>query len=166
MRKLRLYFLTRKSPASVVEEYMAAFRAAFGGEHGTTLAAAMLAKKTLDTTRQVDLPFPEPYFDGALPVDDAARAMLTAYARALQKFQHDLEDAEVSIGMAVVRGMPTWIASCFILADPALLPYGKEIWAALADNAAGVEQAHKFLTRREPSEVERTYFNYRPAVFS
>ena len=145
---------------------MAAFRAAYRTEHGTTLAAAVLAKKTLDTTRQVDQPFPEQYFDGTAPVDDAARATLTAYARALQKFQHDLEDAEISIGMAVVRGVPTWIACCFILTDPALLPYGKEIWAVLVENEADVEPAHKFLTRREPSDVERSYFKYRPAVFT
>src|SRR5205085_1835145 len=110
--------------------------------------SALLAKKTLDTTRQVALPFPDAYFEGA-PVDEAGRAALLAYAEALQKFQHELEDAEMPLGMAVARGLPTWVASCYALADPALMEQGREIWRRLNANDPNLEDALKLQVRRE-----------------
>ncbi len=106
-RKLRVY-LDRKPPAAYVDEYLAALRVAFRGEVVGTLAGALLAKKTLDSTRQVDIPFPDAFFDATKPVDDAGRAELTAYAEALIKFHYELEEAESAIVMAVWRGLPTW----------------------------------------------------------
>jgi hypothetical protein len=164
-RKLRIY-LDRKPPSAYVDEYLATLRVAFRGEMVGTLAGALLAKKTLDTTRQVDVPFPDAYLDGTKPVDDAARVTLTAYAEALIKFHYELEEAENPIGMAVWRGLPTWIASCYCLADPALNDKGKEIWKLLTGSEGGIEEAIKLQMRRGPSDVERTYFSYRPAVFT
>jgi hypothetical protein len=162
-RRLEIY-LARKPPADYVEDYLETLRRAHRGELAGYLATALLAKKTLDTTRQVEQAFPDALFEGKAPLDEAGRAALLAYAGALLAFQHQLEDADIPLGMAVVRGLPAWIASCYALADPDSLVKGREIWLRLTQNVAGVEEAHKLQVRRDPSEVERTYFHYRPAV--
>ena len=50
------------------------------------------------------------------------------------------------------------------LALPGLEPLGREIWTKLV-TAEGIEDAHRFLLRRAPSDIERSYFTYRPALF-
>ncbi len=164
LRKLEI-FMARKPPAAQVDEYLTDLRQSYRTQVTALFAVALLAKKILDTTRQVDVPFPEEYFDGTLTVDDAGRATLTTYAEALRAFFHILEDDNALISMSVARGLPAWIASCYALADPALFAQGQEIWQRLTENTETLEEAFKMQVRREPSEVERVYFSYRPAVF-
>lgn len=157
--------MAQKPPAAQVDEYLENLRSAFRTQTTAIFAMAILAKKILDTTRQVEMPFPEAYFDGTAPIDDTARATLGTYAEALQRFMHILEDDNMPLSASVARGLPTWIASCYALADPALFEKGREIWQRLVGNAEGLDEAFKMQVKREPSEVERIYFNYRPAVF-
>ena len=164
LRKLEIY-MAQKPPTAQLDEYLEIQRSMFRTQVTATLAVAILAKKILDTTRQVDVPFPEAYFDGTAPVDEAGRAALLSYAEALQRFLHVLEDDNMPLAGSVARGLPTWIASCNALADPTQFEKGREIWQRLLENKEGLEEAFKMQIKREPSEVERIYFNYRPAVF-
>jgi hypothetical protein len=164
LRKLEIY-MAQKPPAAQVDEYMENLQSSFRTQVAATFAMTIFAKKILDATRQVELPFPEAYFDGAAPVDDAGRATLVAYAEALQKFLHVLEDDNAPLSTTVARGLPTWIASCYALADPALFEKGREIWQRLTENQEGLDEAFRMQMKREPSEVERVYFQYRPKVF-
>ena len=154
--------LNKKTPAQEVAEHVAAMRVAFRTEVAGQLAAALFAKKTLDTTRQVETPFPEAYFSGDAPLDEAAAAALMSYAAALVKFQGELNARGTSVSLAAARGMTTWIVSLYAMSIPGLLPQAMELWAKLSICADGLEEAHKFLLRRVPSDVERTYFEYRP----
>ncbi len=156
--------LEKKSPEVQLAAHLAAVRGAPGAERAGHLAAALFAKKTLDTTRQVEIPFPEDHFSGQSPVDDAARAALAAYAAALEQFQVALVERDTTPSLAVAKGLTTWIVSLHAISIPGLLPQGRELWARLAEAGEGVEASHKFLLRREPSDVERTYFAYRPGV--
>lgn len=151
-----------KTPAQEVTAHLDTVRNAFHTETAGLLAAALFAKKTLDTTRQVETPFPDAYFSGEAAIEDAARAHLAAYAVALGKFQVQLLGRDTPISAAAGRGMTTWIASCYAMSIPGMLPQGQELWAKLVQGADGLEDAHKFLVRRAPSDVERMYFDYRP----
>lgn len=164
LRKLEIY-MAQKPPTAQLDEYLENQRSMFRTQVTATLAVAILAKKILDTTRQVEMPFPEKYFDGTAPVDDAGRETLLAYADALQRFLHVLEDDNMPLAGSVARGLPTWIASCNALADPTQFEKGREIWQRLLENNEGLEEAFKMQIKRAPSDVERIYFNYRPAVF-
>lgn len=145
-------------------EHVTAMRVAFRMEVAGQLAAALFAKKTLDTTRQVEMPFPDAYFSGEAPLDEAAIPALMAYAAALVKFQNELNERGTSITTAAAKGMTTWIVSLYAMSIPGLLPQAQELWAKLEHGAEHLEDAHKFLLRRAPSDVERTYFAYRPVA--
>ncbi len=154
----------KKTPEELVRQHVAAMRVAFRTELAGELAAALFAKKTLDTTRQVDAPFPDAYFSGEMPLDDTSAPVLLAYAEALGKFQAELNERQTPISGAAARGMTTWIVSLYAMALPGQLPQAKELWAKLLIGAENLEDAHKFLLRRAPSDVERTYFDYRPTA--
>ena len=147
-----------------VAAHVVTVRNAFRVETAGLLAAALFAKKTLDTTRQVDAPFPDAYLSGETPLDDAARAQLAAYAAALEKFQAQMFGRDTPMMVATGKGLSTWIATCYAMALPGLFPQAQEIWAKLVTGADGVEEAHQFLLRRAPSDVERVYFTYRPTA--
>ena len=164
LRKWEIY-MAKKPPTAQVDEYLENLRSMYRTQITAYFAVAILAKKILDTTRQVDQPFPEAYFDGTAPIDDAARTTLIAYAEALQKFVHVLEDDNMPISGSVARGLPTWIASCYTLAEPGQFEKGREIWQRLLETKEGLDEAFRMQVKREPSEVERIYFNYSPAVF-
>ena len=85
LRKLEIY-MAQKPPVAQLDEYLENLRSMFRTQVTAYFAVSILAKKILDTTRQVDQPFPEAYFDGTAPIDEAARATLLAYAEALQRF--------------------------------------------------------------------------------
>ncbi|MSO72370.1 MAG: hypothetical protein EXQ84_02000 [Rhodospirillaceae bacterium] len=154
--------LEKKSPEEQLAAQLAAVQGALRAELAVLLAAALFAKKTLDTTRQVETPFPDAYFSGQTPVDDGGRAALAAYAAALEQFQVALVERDTTPSLAVAKGLTTLIVSLHAMSIPGLLPQGREMWARLAEAGEGVEEGHKFLLRREPSDIERTYFAYRP----
>ena len=156
--------IDEKTPADKVAEHAQTVRNAFRTETAGILAAALFAKKTLDSTRQVDMPFPEEYLSGERPLDEAAQAHLHAYAAALEAFQVKIGNQESPIFESTAKGLTTWIATFYAMALPDLLPQAKEMWAKLASGYDQVEEAHKFLLRRAPSDIERTYFDYRPKV--
>jgi hypothetical protein len=127
-------------------------------------AAALLAKKTLDSTRQVDLPFPEGYFDGSAPVDDAARAELEAYAVALERFLEQCNDSGTPLGYSTAKGVEIWIASVYGLSRPELTEEMRRVWLQLVKGEENIEEAFKLIMRRDPSDLDREYFKYRPAA--
>lgn len=155
----------QKSPAQQINDYVSQLRGSFRGEVSSLLAASLLAKKSLDTTKQVPDPFPEEYFDGSAEVDDKARARLTAYAQDLQALRGDMLRFNSIFSVAVAKGLRTWIVSIHALADPELMPKGREAWALLMRGEEGLEEAYRMLLRRKLSDVERVYLGYRPSVF-
>jgi len=157
-------FEKKLTPEEEVRSHVAEVRMTFRTELSGLLAAALFAKKTLDTTRQVEAPFPDGYFTGELPIDAAAAPALQAYANALVQFQRELNERNTPISLAAAKGMTTWIVTLNAMSNPELLPEAKVLWEKLVTGVDGVEDAHKFLLRRAPSDVERTYFNYRPAA--
>ncbi|MBY0511516.1 MAG: hypothetical protein K2P94_15360 [Rhodospirillaceae bacterium] len=154
----------KRTPEDDVRAHVAEIRLAFRTELSGHLAAALFAKKTLDTTRQVDAPFPDAYFTGEAPIDAAAAPVLLAYAAALVRFQRDLQSRNTSISLVAAKGMTTWIVTLHAMALPGLRPQAQALWEKLMTGAEGVEAAHTFLLRRAPSDVERTYFSYRPTA--
>jgi hypothetical protein len=155
----------KKQPADQVAEQLQVVRSAFRSELAGVLAAALYAKKTLDTTRHIDIPFPDALFAGDQVIDDAARAGFIAYAAELEKFQSELYERDTPISAAAARGLTTWIVSMYAAASPELMPQAREMWAKLVTAGEGVEEGYRFLLRREPSEIERGYFTYRPHLF-
>jgi hypothetical protein len=156
--------LDKKTPEDLVRQHVAAMRVAFRTELAGELAAALFAKKTLDTTRYIETPFPDAYFTGEVLIDETAAPALLAYAQALVKFQGELNDRGTPVSLAASRGMTTWIVTLYAMSLPGLMPQARELWAKLVIGAEGLEDAHKFLLRRAPSDVERTYFDYRPTA--
>lgn len=154
--------LEPQTPEQQVRAHVEAVLGAFRTEVSGLLAAALFAKKTLDTSRQVEIPFPDAYVLGEAPIDDAARAAFEVYVGELEKFQAVLVDRDSAVSLAAAKGLTTWIATFYAMSIPDLLPQAREIWGHLAQGYEGVEEAHKFLLRRAPSDVERTYFSYRP----
>ena len=154
----------KKSPEDMVVAHLRTLRGAIRADLSGLLAAALFAKKTLDSTRQVDAPFPDAIVLGEAPLDAAACAILSAYALDLEKFQVICLERETPLSLAVGKGLTTWIATFHSMANPHLAPLGQEIWSRLVTGEAGLEEAHQFLLRRKASDVERTYFSYRPTV--
>jgi hypothetical protein len=154
--------LSRKTPAQHVAVLHDRVLTAFRGELAGMLASALLAKKTLDTTRQVELPFPDAAFDGDGALDAESRAGLEAYVKALQEFYHRCIDAELPLSFATANGVDIWIASAYGLLDPALKVKAMEIWQRLSQMAGDLPEATRMLLKREPSDVDRVYFSYRP----
>lgn len=154
--------LNKKTPAKQVATVSARIINAYRTELAGIFATVLLAKKTFDGTRQVDIPFPDKYFDGTAPVDAAARAELMAYGAALETFQEQCEDADSPLGYATAQGVSVWIASVYGLAIPDLTPEAQRMWAQLVKGEEGVEEAFKLVIRRDPSDMDREYFKYRP----
>jgi hypothetical protein len=153
---------SQKTPAQHVEAMYGRVTAAFRGELSGILASTLLAKKTLDTTRQVELPFPDAVFDAAGPPGEQARATLEAYVRALQEFHHRCIDAELPLSFATATGVDVWIASAYGLLYPEIKPKVVEMWQRLSQMESDLPEATKLLLKREPSEIDRVYFQYRP----
>lgn len=162
----RLRTEDEKSPEEEIDAFLRGLRAASREELAGVLAGALLAKKTLDTTRQVAMPFPSEYFDGEAPLDDRARERLRAYGLELKRFQQFCTESGTILGIAVAKGLDTWIMSLRALAVPALISKGRELWWLLMQGEHSVESAYRFMVRRDMSDAEMSYLTYRPALLA
>ncbi len=162
---LKRRYTKPKSPERQLNEYLSTVQGYFPGESASALAAAMLAKKGLDSTKQVSDPFPEEYFDGTAAIDDEALVRLASYARELQKLRTDMIKFNSPFSLAVAKGLTTWIASLHALSRPDLLPKGQEIWSRLLRGESRIEEAYCMLLRRKLDDVEKGFLTYRPSIF-
>ena len=165
IRFLKRRYTKPKSPEKQLDAYLTIVRGSFPGELASMLAAAMLAKKGLGTTRQVSSPFPEEYFNGSTTISEEAEIQLAAYALELQNLRADMNKFNSPFSLAVAKGLNTWIASLHALSQPEFLPKGQEIWERLMRGEKGVEEAYCMLLRRKVDSAEKTFLAYRPAVF-
>ena len=165
IRAIGRHFKKPKSPEQLIRDYLAHLRGSFPGELSSTLAAAMLAKKSLDATRQLDVPFPVEYFDGSKAVDAAASVFLRTYADDMLKLHGDMTRFNSLFSLAVAKGLRTWIVSSHILSRPEILPKGREAWTLLMRGEQGLEEAYRMLLRRQLSDVDKACITYRPAIF-
>lgn len=129
------------------------------------LAAALFAKKSLDSTRHVDIPFPDKLLASEGPVAEPLREMLRAYVGELEKFQIELAEGDTPVTAAAARGMTTWIISLYTLILPSKEQLGLDMWKKLITAEGDLEEAYRFLLRRDPTDAERSYLTYRPKIF-
>ncbi len=162
VKRTLVKWFAKVPPAKHVARVSTRVTNAYKTELAGLFATVLLAKKTFDSTRQVDLPFPEKYLDGAAPIDEAARAELMVYAEALQKFHEQCEDSSSPLGYAIAQGVDVWMASVYGLAIPELTPDVRRMWEQLVKGEEGIDEAFKMVIRREPSDLDREYFKYRP----
>ena len=163
LAKRRRRALRMRSPQRQVEDHFAELPGSPTGLAGE-LAAAMLAKKSLDTTKQVDLPFPEDYFTGARSIDDEALAILHDYEQKLQRFREQLTHRNTIFTNSVARGVSIWITSIHSLRHPELRARGFELWGRLIQGEPYLESAYHMMLRRDITDVERVYMKFRPSV--
>jgi hypothetical protein len=128
------------------------------------LAAAALARKTLDATRMVSTPFPADILAGEARLDAEAAERLTAYALEMRRFKTRCLTENTTLTLSVARGLDVWIPTMWAAALSARAE-GKEIWSLLSRGDNAVESAYRFMLKREPSDVERSFFTYRPRIF-
>ncbi|MHB1207427.1 MAG: hypothetical protein ACYCZX_17810 [Rhodospirillaceae bacterium] len=162
-RFLKRHF-AKTTPAQHVAKASARVLNAYRNELAGIFAAVLLAKKTFDATRQVDLPFPEGYFDGTAAVDAAGRKELEAYAAALETFHEQCMDGATALSYATAQGVEIWIASVYGLARSDLTEETRRMWMQLVKGEENIEEAFKLIMRRDPSDLDREYFKYRPVA--
>ncbi len=155
--------LRARTPARQIDDHFAELPNSSTGLAGE-LAAAMLAKKSLDTTKQIEVPFPEEYFLGTHAVDEAGKAALQAYEQKLQSFREQLVHRNSIFTISVARGVSIWITSIHALVHPDLRPKGVELWSRLVKGEEELEEAYHMMLRREITDVEREYMKFRPTV--
>lgn len=163
MAQRRRDALRARTPQRQIEDHFVELPNSPTGLAGE-LAAAMLAKKSLDTTKQVDVPFPEEYFLGTLAIDEAGIVVLQTYERKLQMFREQLVHRNSIFTISVARGVSVWITSIHALVHPDLRPKGIELWSRLTKGEAELEEAYHMMLRREITDVEREYMKFRPTV--
>ena len=167
LRKLYAWFAPKekeKPPEQLIDVHLAKLRRASAGELAGTLAAAILAKKTVDTTRMVEAPFPEAHLDGSALIDEAARAQLIAYVSDLRRFRRICAESETILRMSVAKGLDTWMATISAIAVPGQIDKARELWRLLMQGEPTLEAAYRFMVRRAPTDVEMSYMTYRPAL--
>jgi hypothetical protein len=166
VRSLLAHFAPKEeaSPTHEIDAFLASLRHASPDHLAGVLAAAMLAKKTLDTTRLVEMPFPAAHLEANAVLDAAARADLLNYVRELRRFQSICAETETALRMAVAKGLDTWIATISAVALPGMFDKAREIWRFLIQGETGMEGAYRFMVRRAPTEVELVYMTYRPTL--
>ncbi|MCC6913487.1 MAG: hypothetical protein IT566_07275 [Rhodospirillaceae bacterium] len=164
MAKRRRDAMRARTPERQIEDHFAELPNSPTGLAGE-LAAAMLAKKSLDTTRQVNVPFPEDYFTGVKVIDAEALETLHVYERKLQIFREQLVHRNTIFTISVARGVSVWITSIHALRHPELRPKGDDLWARLIRGEPELEGAYFMMLRRDITDVEREYMKFRPAVF-
>lgn len=163
MAKRRRMALRARTPERQVADHFAELSNSPTGLAGE-LAAAMLAKKSLDTTKQIDVPFPEEYFLGVLSVDEEALTTLRRYEAKLQRLREQLVYRDTTFSNSVARGVSVWITSIHALVHPDLRPKGIELWDRLMKGEPHLEDAYHMMLRREITDVEREYMKFRPTV--
>gem|GEM_PF-3105441 len=162
---LKKRYQKRVSPEKQIEAYVSNVSSCFPGELSAIMAAALLAKKSLDTTKQVAEPFPEEIFSGERELDEASQAMLETYADSLQSLRWDMIDFNSIFSHGVAKGLTTWIVSAYAMSRPEYLPRMRESWSRLMRGESGIEEAYRMLVRRDLTDVEHVYLKYRPKVF-
>jgi hypothetical protein len=161
---IRRYRSKKKlTPSQKIEALLHDLRHASVDELGGVLAGAMQAKKALDTTRLIDIPFPVDILDGQTPLDEAARTRLVTYTHELERFQNVCLTEATILTVQVAKGLETWIVTLLTLTLPAMTE-GKEVWALLVRGEPDLEAAYRFRARRELTDVERDYIAYRPRI--
>lgn len=163
MAKRRRLALRARTPERQVADYFAELSLSPTGLAGE-LAAAMLAKKSLDTTKQVDVPFPEDYLTGARAIDEAALTTLRTYEAKLQRFREQLVYRDTIFSISVARGVSVWITSIHALVHPELRSKGIELWGHLMKGEPYLEDAYHMMLRRDVTDVEREYMKFRPVA--
>ncbi|TAL00491.1 MAG: hypothetical protein EPO08_13485 [Rhodospirillaceae bacterium] len=151
------------TPEQKVTALLHALRQASPDELGGVLAVAMQAKKTLDTTRLIETPFPADILDGHTPLDEAGRARLEKYVRDMERFRRICLSEGTILTASVANGIETWIVTFLTLTLPAMAE-GRELWAFLLRGEPNVEAAYRFMVRRDLTDVERDYLTYRPRI--
>jgi hypothetical protein len=164
MAQQRRSALRARSPARQVQDHLGEIRGSGPGGLTGKLAQALLAKKSLDTTKQVEEPFPEDYFTGAKPIDDEARLILRGYEQRLQDFREQLLARNTTFTIHVAQGVSVWITSIHTLVYDDLRAQGLELWGRLLQGEENVEEAYRMLLRRDVTDVERIYMQFRPTV--
>jgi hypothetical protein len=157
--------LHRVPPEERVTAYAERVRQAKPMELASMLAAALFAKKTLDSTRHIDITFPEKLLASEEPLGEGALELLRRYIEELEKFAVELKERDTSATHGAARGVATWIVSFYSLTLPGHAQHGKDIWRTLVTAEADIEEAHRFLLKRDPTDPERAYFTYRPMIF-
>lgn len=153
-----------RTPQRQVEDHMSELRGAMPGELAGHFATAMLAKKSFDTTKQVDTPFPEDYFVGTRAIDDEGRRVLEAYEKKLQVFREQLIAHNSLFTHSVARGVSIWITTIHTLVHDDLRKDGLDLWERLMRSEQNLEEAYRLLVRREVTDVELAYLKFRPTV--
>ncbi len=163
LAKRRRLALRARTPERQVADYFAELPHSPTGLAGE-FAAALLAKKSLDTTKQVDVPFPEDVFTGVQPIDEHALTALRTYEKKLQRFREQLVYRDTPFSNSVARGVSVWITSIHALVHPDLRPKGFELWGRLVQGEPHLEDAYHMMLRREITDLEREYMKFRPTV--
>lgn len=152
-------------PQQELAVFLEGLRRMSAAELGGVLAGAAQARKTLDSTRIVSMPFPLEHFGGALPLDGTATESLLEYLSEMKRFKAVcLAEASI-LTISVARGLDVWIATVWALTLPAV-EAGREMWAMLAQGEGNVESAYRFMVRRDLTDVERDYLTYRPRILA
>ena len=129
-----------------------------------TLGRVLMAKKTLETTRQVDLPFPTDILAGTGALDGTQREVLLSYGAALKVFRAKCEHGDTPITQAVHGGLEIWIA-LLEAAGHEQLDAAREIWGSMEQGRGQVAGALEFMLRRPVTDVEKEYLDYAPMLF-
>jgi hypothetical protein len=152
------------TPQELVDAYLASLHEASTDALAGMLAAAMQAKKALDTTRIVDVPFPVDILSGEAALDAAGRQRAVHYISELRRFQQKCVAEGTILTTAVAKGLDVWIITLLTLTLPDR-PVGAEMWSYLVRGETGVEAAWRFIMRRDITDLELEYMTYRPRLF-
>ena len=151
------------TPQQEIDALLAELRRESRDSLSGALAVTVQAKKALDTTRIVDVPFPEDILNGDVPLDDEALRRLDAYAREMRRFQRACLAQGTNLTASVARGLDIWTISFWTLAQ-SQAEKGREIWRLLMQGEPNLEPAYKFMVRRDLTDVELSYLTYRPRI--
>ncbi len=130
------------------------------------LARILLAKKTLETTRQVEMAFPTEVLAAGTPPTADQRDELLRYAAELKVFRSKCEHGDSALTLAVFGGLEFWVALLECAGHADKLGTAREIWAELERGRSQVEGALAFMLRRDITDVEKEYLTYVPVLFA
>ncbi len=130
------------------------------------LARALAAKKSLDTTRQVEMSFPTEVLAAATPPTVQERELLLQYVAELKVFRSKCEHTDTPLTQAVHGGLDLWIALFECVGHADKFATAREIWTELERGRTEVEGALAFMLRRALTDIEKEYLTYVPALLA